>query len=134
MHYDRTRRLSIPIDQVTEALRKNPIDRTIALRMFSDGVRVEFRQLSDGNTGIANLDVKTNIWCITADDRLGIDATEEVIWHELVHLHLRRFFGGFLRTEHDSDVHGLITNLGAELGRDPPVSYQELMWYCRPHE
>lgn len=103
--------------------------------MLSDGVKIEFRRLHQGgNTGIAMLEESTDVWCITVDNQLGIDATEEVIWHELVHLHLRRIFNGFVTTQHDADVHSLIIDLGKALAQNSPVSYQELMWYCRPQE
>ena len=135
MHYNTTPRLHVSAKQVSEAFQSNPVSREIALSMLLDGVKIEFRRLHQGgNKGVAMLEESTDVWCITVDNQLGIDATEEVIWHELVHLHLRRIFNGFVTTQHDTDVHSLIIDLGKALAQNSPVSYQELMWYCRPHE
>lgn len=118
-------------EEVISALNEHPLTREAAIKMIRDGVELEFLKLESKGFGLPTNENTEgyNGWRICVNYQLTKTEKEEIIWHELVHLHLRRIFGHMINDngEGSEEIHPLITDEGKKLAGEKPISYQELL-------
>lgn len=128
MHYDTKlpKQIKSP-EEIVFALNENPLTRETTLRMIQNGVKVEFIKCPE-NRGFA-FPSKKYEWLISIHYELSDREKEEIIWHEFVHLHLRRIFGCLINDSglDSEEVHPLIVKEGARLAKEKPLNFQELL-------
>ena len=126
MHYDPKRPKQFKAEkEVIDALRANPLSYNDLINMVNDGIVIQFIDLD--SKGISLL--VGGVWYIFVDNSVGLKEKEEIIWHELLHLHLRRIFGGFFNDNGPGSegVHLIIIEEGKRLSENPSISYENLL-------
>lgn len=126
MHYDVNRPKQFKSkDDVILALKNNPLSRDASLNMINDGIHLEFLSLE--YKGVS-MPIRGK-WYILVNDDCDDQEKEEIIWHELLHLHLRRIFGGLFNDNglDGEELHPIIVEEGQRLAKNPLISYYELI-------
>ena len=133
MHYDgRIPKQIKSSKEIISILTKTPITREAIVKMIRNGVKLWFIRYPEKRKGFA-LPIFENGWCIRwlicIDYELPDAEKEETIWHELVHLHLRRTFGCSINDngEGSEEVHPLIIREGERLATGKLLGYKELL-------
>lgn len=128
MHYDEklSKQTKSP-EEIIFALNENPLTREATLRMIQNGVKVEFIKCPE-NKGFS-FPSKHYGWLISIHYELSDKEKEEIIWHEFVHLHLRRIFGCLINDNGlgSEEIHPLIVREAERLAKEKPLNFQELL-------
>lgn len=126
MHYDPQKSKQFKSrDEVIQILKSFPLTTDIVMGMVDDGVSLEFISLE--NKGVALL--IRGRWYVFINEDCDDREKEEIVWHELIHLHLRRIFGGLFNDNGpgSEEVHPVIVREGERLAENPPISYQKIL-------
>jgi hypothetical protein len=112
-------------EEVIIALNKNPLTRKAAIEMIKDGIKVKFVRHPERRWGFGLPD-DSGGWHIYVDRELSDTEKERVIWHELVHLHLRRIFKRLINDCSSRKIHLIVAQYARQVAGAELLTYREL--------
>ncbi len=138
VHFDKQSFVQLSPEQTVFILESRPLNRKSIIAAIKGGVVLEFRRFGRYNNG--DLDAGGGLLLLSPhDDNKALirihqdfsrDEKEEVLYHELVHLHLRRVVNAQITNDNGPEIHPIVVKEGIRLAQEKPIPFWELVALC----
>lgn len=136
MHFDGYRKKAkVTVEEISKVFTENPLNYQTLVNIISDGVNLIFIDFYDEESGKISGGGGRLVVVIEGDalifihSKFSFSKMEEVIYHEFLHLHLRRIWGRHIYDQ-EGQIHELIIEEGQRLADNPLTSFRNLVGLC----